>query len=69
VSRGRDWYDEAGRIASAFPGLGDPFRLDIEDFNRFARAAVKRTRQAGPVDPERFDHRAYVEEQMRRLHG
>lgn len=52
-----------------FPGLGDPFGLDIEAFNRFAIEALRASRpkagqQAGP-----FDHRAYVEAQMRQRNG
>jgi len=52
-----------------FPGLGDPFGLDIEAFNRFAIDAVRDlARPSHGTTSGGFDPRAYVDEQMRRLH-
>lgn len=62
---------DASVLLRHMPGLGNPLELPIDDFNGFLRQTIlhlerqsDRKNQNGPVD-----HRALVEQQMRKLHG
>ena len=67
---GRDWIGESAIIARHLPGIGNPLALPIDEFNGYLRSIFDYLkRQAGDSGGGAYDHRSYVEQQMRRLHG
>lgn len=57
-------------IARNLPGVGDPMQLPIDEFNGYLRSIFDYLKQqAGDSGGGAHDHRSYVEQQMRRLHG
>ena len=59
-------------IARHLPGVGNPLHLPVDEFNGYLRSVFDYLkRQAGDSAPsaDSVDHRSYVEQQMRRVHG
>jgi len=51
-------------IAQTVPGLGNPLELTMKQFNGICNSLSRE-----PMQTEDGDHRAYVEAEMRRIHG
>jgi len=56
---------EAAIIAEHLPGLGDPLRLSIDEFNGYLLEIVRKFESKNAAAGN-VDHRAYVEAQMRK---
>lgn len=53
------------------PGLGNPLKLPVNQFNDYLKVLPKilQAEFGGPSSSEAHDNRAYVDAQMRQLHG
>lgn len=57
-------------LARYAPGLGDPMDMELPDLREWQAAVVSLLeREYGKPTGGSIDHRARVEEDMRRLHG
>mgnify|MGYP003625547890 FL=1 len=65
----REWIAESAWIAKYLPGVGNPMSLPIDEFNGYLDEIIKMLkRESGSGSPV-GDHRSFVDDQMRRIHG
>ena len=65
-----DWRLAAATVARYCPGLGDPMSMTVGELMEWGQALnTVLEREYGKPDGGAVDHRARVEEDMRRLHG
>jgi len=65
----RDWIAESAWIAKYLPGVGNPMLLPIDEFNEYLDEIIKAMKRESTSASPSGNHRSFVDEQMRQIHG